>query len=205
MFKCMESQSAHVIEIIKNGHTATERPEPTVSSSATNQAELSGLDSLRQFGLVLGVCQCTCAQCSVTGFRFIPPDYSFWKSLEAAMYFGAVLHYDAFLASGDKAWARFCCRTLLASPKSMASRDCLEPVSKESTTLNSCHSSLAIRTKECSQRFQLAQPGHSTLLCYAHLWSSAKHGLSCMILRVVKHLPKRVVTQFLPVLKQSLK
>ena len=148
MFKCMESQSVHVIEIIKNGHTATERPEPTVSSSATNQAELSGLDSLRQFGLVLGVCQCTCAQCSVTGFRFIPPGYSFWKSFEAAMYFGAVLHYVAFLASGDKAWARFCCRTLLASPKSMASRDCLEPVAKESTTLNSCHSSLAIRTQQ---------------------------------------------------------
>ena len=35
----------------KNGYTATERPEPTASSSATNQAELSGLDSLGQFVL----------------------------------------------------------------------------------------------------------------------------------------------------------
>ena len=74
MFKCMESQSVHVIEIIKNGYTATERPEPTVSSSGTNLAQLSGLDSLGQFGLVLRVCQRKCAQRSVIGFRFIPPD-----------------------------------------------------------------------------------------------------------------------------------
>ena len=45
---------------------------------------------------------------------------------------------------------------------------------------------------------QLAQPGHSTLLCYAHLWSSAKHGLSCMILHVVEHVT--LVTQLLPAL-----
>ena len=30
MFKGTELQSMHVIEIIKNGYTPTERPEPTV-------------------------------------------------------------------------------------------------------------------------------------------------------------------------------
>ena len=52
MFKGMELQSMHAIEIIKNGYTPTERPEPTVSSSGTNQVVRSGLDSLGQFGLV---------------------------------------------------------------------------------------------------------------------------------------------------------
>ena len=45
---------------------------------------------------------------------------------------------------------------------------------------------------------QLAHPGHRTLLCNALLWSSEKHGLPCMILHVVKHLPKCLVTQLLP-------
>ena len=52
MFKGTELQSLHVIEIIKNDYTPTERPEPTVSCSGTNQVERSGLDSLGQFGLV---------------------------------------------------------------------------------------------------------------------------------------------------------
>ena len=78
MFNGMELQSMYLIEIIKDGYSPTERlEEATVSSSGTNQAQLSGLDSLGQFGLVLRVCQRKCAQRSVIGFRFIPPDYSF--------------------------------------------------------------------------------------------------------------------------------
>ena len=46
MFKGMESQSVHVIEIIKNGYNPTEHPEPTVSSSGTKQVELSVLIAL---------------------------------------------------------------------------------------------------------------------------------------------------------------
>ena len=42
----------HAIEIIQNGYTPTEPPEPTASSSGTNQVERSGLGSLGQFGLV---------------------------------------------------------------------------------------------------------------------------------------------------------
>ena len=68
-WKCM-----YLIDIIKDGYTPTERLEPTISSSGTNQAQLSALDSLGQFGLVLRVCQRKCAQRSVIGFRFIPPD-----------------------------------------------------------------------------------------------------------------------------------
>ena len=47
---------------------------------------------------------------------------------------------------------------------------------------------------------QLAQPGHGTLLFNALLWPSTKHGLSCMILHVVEHVTKGLVTQLLPAL-----
>ena len=49
-------------------------------------------------------------------------------------------------------------------------------------------------TQNALRKHQLAHPGHGTLFCNALLWPSVKHGLSCMILHVVEHVTKGLVT-----------
>ena len=72
---------------------------------------------------------------------------------------------SAFLARGDKVWARFCCRKLLASPpwhQGTVWKTEVQ-VAKESTTLNSSHSSVAIRAQHKMLPGTPASIGHKYL------------------------------------------
>ena len=131
MFKCMESQSVHVIEIIKNGYNPKERPEPIFwyqpSRSFGVSLAFSNLvmcpSTQMHIDVLLGSEQAAWKLSSQWGSKHLS-----WVSIlevtakacggqkpskTISIHFRPVLHS---WAEDTQLGARFCCSTLFTSP-----------------------------------------------------------------------------------------